>query len=437
MKIAIRREDKNQWERRTPLSPDHVKELVREQNLSIQVQPSALRAFPDGDYQAVGAVLGEDISGCRLVLGVKEVPVPLIAERRTYLCFSHIIKGQSGSMPALRRYLEAGATLLDYERIVDRRGRRLIFFGRHAGYAGMVDTLWALGQRLAEEGFPTPLQRMRLAHQYSDLDQAMDHVSRLGEEIRHQGLPVGLRPVVVAFTGSGNVSQGAQEVFDRLPFAEISAEDLADLAEDRDRPRSMVFKTVLEREHRLERTEGGGFDAVDYKQRPEAYRSAMPRYLPHITVLVNGIYWQPGLPRLVTRAHLEALWDGNPQPKLRVIGDITCDVGGSIEVNVQATDSGAPVYVFDLDRGGPRPGVQGRGPVVLAVDNLPCEFPRESSEHFGDSLLHLMPALARCDWDAPIEALALPRELKGAVLVHQGRLAPDYRYLEAHLESHR
>ena len=433
--VCIRREDKNEWERRAPLSPDHVAELVRDHGLAFFVQASGLRAFADDDYRAAGARVSEELGGCPVVLGVKEIPVDLIERGRTYVSFSHVVKGQPSGMPALRRYLDVGATLIDYERIVDREGRRLIFFGRHAGYAGMIDTLWALGRRLATEGYDTPLSSVRQAHHYDGLDDATDHISRIGERIRHGGLPVGLRPVVVAFTGSGNVALGAEEVFDRLPFVEIDPEELLALEEDRDRPRSVLFKTVLEREHRLERIEGGGFDAAEYAEKPAAYRSAMMKYLPHVTVLVNGVYWQPGLPRLVTRAQVERLFDTAEQPKLRVIADITCDVGGSIEVNVKATDPGDPVYVYDVATGETRMGVAGHGPVILAVDNLPCELPRESSQHFGDSLLRYVPALSRCDWGAPFDTLALPRELKDAIITHQGRLTPGYTYLEEHLEG--
>ena len=235
--IGIRREDKNRWERRAPLMPDHVAELLSEHGIQVRVQPSSTRVFPDKDYAAAGAALSEDLSACRIVLGVKEIPAEKLVRRQAYLYFSHVIKGQPAGMPMLRRLLELEATLLDYEPIVDRRGRRLIFFGRHAGYAGMLDTLWALGQRLLHEGFTTPLAELRLAHLDSSLDEATDHVARVGERIRHEGLPPGLRPIVVGFTGSGNVSHGAQEVFDRLPFQAVDPEELDSLHEDRERPR--------------------------------------------------------------------------------------------------------------------------------------------------------------------------------------------------------
>ncbi len=432
--IGIRREDKNRWERRVPLAPDHVAELVGERQIQVLVQPSPLRVFPDMDYAAAGGRISEDLSACSVVLGVKEIPEEKLFAGKAHLCFSHVIKGQTARMPMLRRLIEIGATLLDYEPIVDRRGRRLIFFGRHAGYAGMLDTLWALGQRLQHEGFETPLGELRLAHQYSGLDEALDHVSRVGERIRHLGLPSGLRPVVVGFAGSGNVSQGAQEVFERLPFLRIDPEELPGLHEDRERPRNLLFKTVFERQHRVQRSSGGGFDAPEYRAHPDRYVSALGPLLRHLTVFVNGVYWEPGEPRLITLDHLKILFGSETQPKLRVIGDITCDIEGSIEANRRATDSGDPVYVYEPSTGETPSGVKGRGVVIMAVDNLPCELPREASEHFGDSLLPFVPALERCDWKAPFESLVLPAELRRAVIVHHGALTPAFEGLAAALE---
>lgn len=434
--IAIRGEDKNRWERRAPLTPDHVAELVREHGLAVRVEASPLRIYADAEYAEAGAEVGTDPGESRVVFGVKEIPVEKVQPRRTYVCFSHVVKGQPAGMPLLRRFLEQGCTLVDYEPIVDARGRRIIFFGRHAGYAGMLDTLWALGQRLAAEGCRTPFEDLRLAHHYSSLHEALEHVARVGERIRKRGLPAGLRPVVFAFTGSGNVSQGAQEVFERLPFENLEAEALPDLPEDRDRPRHVVFRTVLGRAQRVERGADRGFDAAEFQAHPERYESALGRLLPHVTVLVNGIYWEPRQPRLVTREALRDLWQrSGGQPKLRVIGDITCDVGGSIEANLRATDPGDPVYVYDPVTGHDRPGVEGPGPVIMAVDNLPCELPREASEHFGDSLLRFVPKLARCDWDRAFADLELPVELRRAVVAHCGELTPEYRYLESALRG--
>ena len=157
--------------------------------------------------------------------------------------------------------------------------------------------------------------------------------------------------------------------------------------------------------------------------------------LPHVTVLINGTYWEPGLPVLVTKESLRELWTREREPKLRVIGDVTCDIRGSVEVTEKATTPGDPVFVWNPDTGAITSGVTGRGPVVMAVDNLPCELPVEASEHFGDSLLRFVPPLARCDWEVPLEALALPREIRDAIIVHRGELAPAFAGLERLLRA--
>jgi alpha-aminoadipic semialdehyde synthase len=220
------------------------------------------------------------------------------------------------------------------------------------------------------------------------------------------------------------------EVFERLPMAEVDPEDLLGLPEDRDRPRNVFHRTQFERRHRYRRRDGGAFDADELAEHPERYESALGRYLPHVTLLVHGAYWQPPQPPLVTREMLRKLFAGERQPKLRVVGDISCDIDGGIEATVRSTTPGDPVFVYDPESGEATPGVEGRGVVVMAVDNLPCELPVDASHHFGDSLVRFVGALARCDWRKPLEALELPQELRSAIVVHHGRLTPDYRYLE-------
>lgn len=145
--IGIRREDKNEWERRVPLTPAQVARLVQQQ-LPIMVQPSSIRAFADDSYAAAGTIVQEDLAAADIILAIKEIPLELLQPYKTYLFFSHTIKGQAHNMPLLRRLLELNCQLIDYERIVDQQNRRLIFFGEHAGLAGMVETLRTLGQRL-------------------------------------------------------------------------------------------------------------------------------------------------------------------------------------------------------------------------------------------------------------------------------------------------
>jgi alpha-aminoadipic semialdehyde synthase len=430
-RIGVRREDKNEWERRAPLTPDHVAELGEQHGIRVSIQPAPQRAFPDKDYVAAGAHLDEALEDCRIVIGIKEIPLTQLRPRGVYLFFSHTTKGQPHNMPMLARLLGLGCTLVDFEHVVDERGRRLIFFGRYAGHAGMIDGLWALGRRLAAEGHVTPFERVRLAHDYSTLDEATHHIHRVGEELRHAGLPEALHPLVCAFTGSGNVSRGAQEIFDRLPQVEIASSELAGLAADRRRSRNVVYRVHFDRATRFARVGGGPLDEDELARHPERYRSGLGAFLPHVTFLVHGAFWRPGHPRVLSLDDLRELWRG--RAPLRVVADISCDIGGGIEATVRATTPGDPVYVYDVAHGETMRGVAGDGPVILAVDNLPCQLPVEASEHFADTLAHFVPALVDCDWEAPLGALALPRELVDAVVVHRGALAPRFAHLDRHL----
>ncbi len=148
---------------------------------------------------------------------------------------------------------------------------------------------------------------------------------------------------------------------------------------------------------------------------------------------MNAIYWTPVSPRLVTKAHLAQQYREGGLSKLKVIGDMSCDVEGAIEATVRATEPDNPIYVYEPLTGQALDGVAGNGPVIMAVDNLPCELPAESSADFSQVLKAFVPAIAAADYAVPFEALALPPEIKRAVITHQGELTPRYQYLEKHL----
>jgi alpha-aminoadipic semialdehyde synthase len=243
--FGIRREDKNRWERRVPLTPHHVQELCAQHGLQCVVESSPIRVFSDEQYRELGVPVQDDVSHCPVVFAVKEIPMGFFRPGGTYVFFAHVIKGQKHNMPMLRRLMELGCTLIDYERIVDENGKRLIFFGRHAGLAGMIDTLWALGQRLRFEGIPTPFERLQPAHRYATLQEAKAAVAGVGEEIANAGLPEGLVPFVCGFAGYGHVSQGAQEIFDLLPHRKVLPTELARLPHEGDCAASVLYMVVF------------------------------------------------------------------------------------------------------------------------------------------------------------------------------------------------
>lgn len=434
--LGIRREDKNPWERRVPLIPAHARELMRNLPLEIRVQPSPIRVFADEDFRREGVIVSEDLAPCPVVLAVKEIPQDFFLDERAYVFFSHTIKGQPHNMPMLKRMIERRATLIDYEKIVDDKGRRLVFFGRQAGQAGMIETIWALGRRLTEEGIKSPFADIRQTIHYASLVEAKEAIQKVGWAVHNHGLDPSLVPLVFGFTGYGHVSQGAQEIFDLLPFEEVAPGELKDLFRKKHFSEKKAYKTVFKEEHLVVPKPGrSGFELQDYYHNPQNYRPVLESFLPYLTVLVNAIYWAPQYPRFVTKKALRKLWAGPRCPRLRVIGDITCDIDGSIECTVQSTDPAHPVFTYDVEKDVAVLGFAARGPAVMAVDNLPAEIPLESSVFFSQTLMPFIPGLIRANFRADFDRSGLPPELKKATILYRGEFPPDYAYMREFISS--
>ncbi|RLE28212.1 MAG: hypothetical protein DRJ65_00305 [Acidobacteria bacterium] len=434
--IAIRNETKSQWERRAPLTPNLVRHLVHDQDLSVLVQPSARRVFHDKEYVRAGAEMGVDLSEASVIFGVKEIPPEKLQPKTAYMFFSHVIKGQPQNMPTLKRLMELDCTLIDYEKVTDDQGRRLIFFGRFAGLAGMIDTLWALGQRYLSRGFETPLSRIQPAHSYDSLDDALQTLDEVARLIADDGFPQEILPVTIGVAGYGNVAKGAQEILAHLPHRVVTPEKLTQLAGSAAVSAHCIHTTTFKEKDLVQAKDPGTpFELQHYYQHPEAYRSSFDPFLPHLSVLVNANYWDERYPRLVTLDRLRTLFGGGSEPHLQVIGDLGCDIGGNVECTLKCTDPGDPVFTWNPATGNISSGFDGPGPVVLAVDFLPTELPREASEEFAATLNRFAGDIGRADYSMAFEDLRLPPEIKRAVIVHRGALTPDYRYLEEYLGS--
>ncbi|MCF6239202.1 MAG: hypothetical protein L3J79_10435 [Candidatus Marinimicrobia bacterium] len=428
-KIGIIAEHKP-GEARIPLTPIQIQQLQNENpQLSITVQPSAQRKFQDHEFHSLGIQMSADLSAANLVMAVKEIAIKDIHANQSYLYFSHTIKGQDYNMPMLQHILAVGATLLDYELISDDQDRRLVFFGRHAGLAGMVNSLWSFGERQKILGIESPFLKIKQAQDYQDLAEIRTAFQAIGSEIAKW--LVNKPAIVVGITGYGNVSKGAQEILDILPSVELPAADLltTDLASYSGKIVKVVFKEV----DMFEPLDpANNFVLQDYFEHPEKYRSKFNQYLNKMHILVSCIYWDTPYPRLITLDEIKAHYENSPS--LMVVGDITCDIDGAIQFNSGATLSPDPVYVYDPETGEKKMGFHGKGVLLMAVDNLPTELPREASEAFGAALLPFVLALGACDYSKSFADLDLPPKVKKAVIAHGGQLAPDYKYLEQFLK---
>lgn len=435
--IGIRVEDKNKWEKRTPLVPEDVKRLIDEHDIDVIVQPSPIRIYSDDDYADVGAKIQKDLSEAPVIFSVKEMPEEFFEEDKTYIFFSHTIKGQEHNMPMLKTMMEKKCNLIDYEKIENDRQQRLIFFGRYAGLAGAIETLWALGNRLRWEGKENPFEMLNHAYEYDGdgLDGAKNAIKQVGEKIKQDGIPEDMAPLIIGIAGYGHVSGGVQEILDLLPLKEIGAEEIVDVFNKNKFDTHHIYKVVFKEEDMVEpKSPDHNFVLQDYYDNPEKYRSVMETYLPYLTVLINSIYWDERYPRIITNDFIKRLFENEKSPVLKVVGDISCDLEGAIECTLEITKPDNPSFVYDPSEKACNLGYEGNGLVIMAVDNLPCEFPRESSNEFSHVLVDFVPEIVDADFSEDFENCDLPDPIKRAVILYHGELTPKYKYIEEFMD---
>ena len=426
--IAIRKENIEPTERRSPMTPAQAARLM-EKGIEVTVEPWDNRYFSAAQWRENGARISDDLSAANIIFGVKEVPVDDLYPGKPHVFFSHTIKGQSYNMPLLQAILDKKVTLLDYEKVTDERGRRLIFFGPYAGLAGAINALWLLGRRLEKEGIASPLSQIRQAREYASLEEAKKAIRAVAANIEADGMPDTGQTWSIALTGAGTVSRGAQEIIDLLPVKEVTPPEFRQMQKEGSFDRKTLYKVIIDCDNFVKpKNPAHQFDWQDYFSHPEKYEADFEGYLSDLTVVINGIYWETRYPRLITKEAVARLYS-EKQPDLRVIADITCDVQGSVECTLHCTASDKPAYVYDPQKDEADESMQAHGPVILAVDKLPSELPGEATAFFGEALAPYVADLARADFSASFEELDIPAPFKRAVIAHQGRLTPDFEYL--------
>ncbi|XP_034184998.1 lysine ketoglutarate reductase/saccharopine dehydrogenase [Osmia lignaria lignaria] len=439
--IAIRREDQSVWERRAPLAPANVRRLIRA-GVKVIVQPSNRRAYPAHSYQAAGALLQEDISSASVIFGVKQVPVDQLISNKTYCFFSHTIKAQESNMPLLDAILEKNIRLLDYEKLTDDNGQRVVAFGKYAGVAGMVNILHGLGLRLLALGHHTPFMHIGPAHNYRDSSMARQSIRDAGYEIALGAMPKSIGPLTFIFTGSGNVSQGGQEVFQELPHEYVPPEMLRKVAEHGDPTK--IYGCEVRRRHHLERKEGGGFDPDEYDKYPDRYISTFSKKIAsYASVIINGIYWAVDSPKLLTIPDAKYLLRPAYTPwlptsvgapalphRMLAICDISADPGGSIEFMNECTTIDTPFCLYDADRNKDTKSFKGPGVLVCSIDNMPTQLPKESTDFFGNLLYPYALDIIKSDARVPLEEHNFTPAVHDAIIASNGRLTSNFEYIQ-------
>lgn len=393
--IGLIREGKTPPDKRVPLTP---KKCVEAQatfpGLRVVAQTSPIRSYADQEYRDLGLEVRDDVSACDVLMGVKEVPVNQLIPNKTYLFFSHTVKKQPANRQLLQAVLKKNITLIDYELLTNARGERIVAFGRYAGIVGAYNGLLTYGRKHG-------LYDLKPAHQCVDMDDMQEEFFKVKK----------LPPIKMAVTGSGRVAQGALEVLNRMGIRRVSVYDYLyhDFAEP-------VYTQLCSSDYNRRR-DGRVWDTPDFHQNPQEYESAFNLFVPVTDLLIACAYWHPAAPRLFEEADTRL-----PSFRINTIADVTCDVDGSIPTTKRSSTIAEPAFDYNPATGELEPAYSRPDNLtIMAVDNLPCELPRNASRDFGRQLIdNVLPHLVGDDAEGVVTR---------ATIARGGQLTERYRYL--------
>jgi saccharopine dehydrogenase (NAD+, L-lysine forming) len=400
LKFGIIKEGKVPVDKRVPLTPKKCVEALQEfPGMDIVVQPSAIRCFSDDEYQELNIPLKEDLSDCDILMGVKEVPIDQLIPDKTYLFFSHTIKKQPHNSSLLRAVIDKNITLIDYETLKSADGQRVVAFGRYAGIVGAYNGILTYGKK----------------HKLFDLKPA--YQCHEMEDMQEEYFKVKLPPIKIAVTGGGRVAGGAMEVLNKMGIKKVSVFDY--LYKQYTEP---VYAQLHSGDYNV-RPDVEVWDSPDFYANPHLYKSTFRKFTRVTDLLLACAYWDPSAPKLFTEVDTR-----EDDFKIDTIADITCDVNGSIPITKLATTIPDPAYDYNPNTGGIEQAFSTPENItVMAVDNLPCELPRNASRDFGRLLIdNVLPHFFNEDEYGVLER---------ATIVKGGKLTSGYSYLQDYVNS--
>jgi len=439
--IGIIRESKYTWERRVAITPKNCKKLVSE-GIKIVVQPCKIRCFTDDEYLEAGAEISEDLSKCKIIVGIQEVPVEELMENKTYLFFSHTIKAQKGAKDLIVTIKKQNIRLIDYEAIREvpdnknLAGRRLVSFGRIAGVAGTLNIFSGIGQLLLSRKISNQFLFTKLGYMHCSLQEAFDSLKKLGEYISEQFLPNEICPFVIGVLGSGEVGTGVIESLKCLPHKIITKKEL--LEDTFEKRRDIIYVVIFNSEDLYENINTGKFDWKQYTHDPENYVSKFSEvYLEKLSLVINCLYWEKKFPRVISKDQLKNLFF-KKKMKLLGISDISCDINGSIEVLESYNSNSKPFVVYEplqmlnvnLVDDATKDGI-----MFTAIPYLAASFSYDASEYFSDLLFPFLKELVKSNYPLPEDKnFKLSEELNNAIIISHGKIVNYVNPLRIMLE---
>ncbi|MEO7444856.1 MAG: NAD(P)-dependent oxidoreductase, partial [Ferruginibacter sp.] len=393
MKMGLIREGKTPADNRVALTPAQCKWIkLNVPDLEMMVQSSPSRCFPDHEYKMAGVPVLENIDTCDVLLGIKEVPQHMLIPGKTYMFFSHTKKLQPYNQPLLRTIIEKKITLIDYECLEHDDGTRIIGFGFFAGVVGAHNGMMAYGRRSG-------------AYQLGRVGESKNF-----QQLIHTYFGLKLPNVKIAVTGSGRVAHGVLEIMNLMGIHEVEPEEY--LERNFSYPAYVHLKGADLYTHK----ETGKYEREKFHTTPGEFNSTFASYVSSTDIIMNGVYWEPGIPRL-----FEAEDMLRPDFQIQTIADITDDKYGSVPCNLGDSTIENPIYgVNKMNMEKTAPFIPGSID-VMAVGNLPNELPRDASRYFGEQLIKfILPDLLKGGSDM----------LKNATIIEAGKLTQGYAYMK-------
>jgi saccharopine dehydrogenase (NAD+, L-lysine forming) len=391
--IGLIREGKIPQDNRVALTPAQCKWLHKHfDDVKVIAQHSPNRCYADAEYEKAGVEVKEDMNECNLLLGIKEVPVDMLLEGKTYLFFSHTKKLQPANQHLFRAILQKRITLIDYECLEHEDGTRIIGFGFFAGIVGAHNGMMAFGNRtgayrLARVGSVNSFQK--LIHTYFGLK---------------------LPNIKIAVTGSGRVAHGVLEIMNLLGIHEVEPDEYVETAF------AYPVYVHLKGADLYAHKETGKYNRNDFHANPQHYNCRFQEYISNTDILINGIYWEKNIPRLFEMEDL-----GKPGFRIQTIADITDDLNGSVPCNLGDSTIADPVYGVDRITHQKTAAYLPGSVDVMAVGNLPNELPRDASRYFGEQLIKYVLEDIRKGGS---------KLISHATIVEAGKLSPLYNYMK-------
>ncbi|WP_417860194.1 NAD(P)-dependent oxidoreductase [Winogradskyella sediminis] len=399
MTFAIIKERKNPPDRRVVFSPEHLAEArMQFPEATFIVESSDIRIFPDEAYKDLGFEVLDDVSHADVMIGVKEVPIENLIPNKKYFYFSHTIKKQPYNRKLLVAMLEKNIEMFDHETIVKENGARLIGFGRYAGLVGAYNGFGALGLR---DG----LFKLPKVETLADLNAVKAELDKIT-----------IPNIKILLTGTGKVAYGAKEILDHLGIKQIS--DALYLTSEFTEP-VYVMADVMEY---AKRKDGKVGDRFKFYKDPSGYESNFMPYAKETDYFIAGHFYGNNAPYLFTREDAK-----HPDFKINLVADISCDIDGPVASTIRPSTIEDPFYGYD-PKTEQEVAYDAEGAItVMAVDNLPCELPKDASEGFGETFLeHVIPAFFNND----------EREiLKRAQMTENGKLTKRFSYLQDYIDG--